>query len=119
MHIVIIDDEIVVAETLAEAVRGQGHTAAVARSGSEGLALLAEKTPDAVFLDLVMPGLSGVELLREIRRGHPELPIVVVTGWAGPKDLDEVRRLGVTDIVEKPWALKYVDEALRTIGASE
>ena len=62
-----------------------------------------------------MPGLSGVELLKEIRRGNPDLPIVVVTGWAGPQDLDEVRRLGVTDIVEKPWALKYVDEALRTL----
>jgi CheY-like chemotaxis protein len=117
MHIVIIDDEPVVAETLAEAVRGQGHTAAVGLSGSEGLALLAEKAPDAVFLDLVMPGLSGIELLREIRRANPELPIVVVTGWARQQDLDEVRRLGVTDIVEKPWALKYVDEALRTLGS--
>jgi CheY-like chemotaxis protein len=116
MHIVIIDDEDVVAETLADAVRGQGHTVAVGHSGSEGLALLAEKTPDAVFLDLVMPGLSGVDLLKEIRRDNPELPIVVVTGWAGPQDLDEVRRLGVTDIVEKPWALKYVDEALKSLG---
>ena len=115
MHIVIIDDEPAVAETLADAVRGQGHTAAIGHSGSEGLALLAEKRPDAVFVDLVMPGLSGVELVKEIRRNHPELPIVVVTGWAGPQDLDEVRRLGVTDIVEKPWALKYVDEALRNL----
>jgi CheY-like chemotaxis protein len=115
MHIVIIDDEVVVAETLAEAVRDQGHTVAVGRSGPEALALLAEKTPDAVFLDLVMPGLSGVELLREIRRGNPELPVVVVTGWAKAQELDEVRRIGVTDIVEKPWALKYVDEALKNI----
>jgi two-component system response regulator (stage 0 sporulation protein F) len=119
MHIVIIDDEVVVAETLADAVRGQGHTVAVGRSGTEALALLAEKTADAVFVDLVMPGLSGVDLVKEIRRGNPELPIVVVTGWAGPQDLDEVRRLGVTDIVEKPWALKYVDEALRHLETTE
>lgn len=119
MHIVIIEDEAAVAETLAEAVRVQGHTAAVGRSGSEGLALLAEKTTDAVFLDLVMPGLSGVELVREIRRGNPELPIVVVTGWAGPRALDAVRRLGVTDIVEKGWALKYVDEALQRLGSAD
>ena len=119
MHIVIIDDEAAVAETLAEAVRGQGHTASVGRTGKEGLALLAEHTPDAVFLDLVMPGLSGVELLREIRRDKPELPIVVVTGWADPEQLDEARRLGVTDIVEKPWALKYMGEALRNLGAEK
>jgi CheY-like chemotaxis protein len=119
MHIVIIDDEDVVAQTLAEAVRVQGHTVAVGRSGSEALALLAEKRPDALFLDLVMPGLSGVDLVRMIRRDNPDLPIVVVTGWAGPKDLDEVRQLGVTDIVEKPWALKYVDEALKNLATSK
>jgi DNA-binding response OmpR family regulator len=116
MHIVIIDDEVAVAETLAEAVRGQGHTVDVGRSGSEGLALVAEGRPDAVFLDLVMPGLSGVDLLRAIRHRNPELPIVVVTGRAGSQELDEVRRLGVTDIVEKPWALKHVDEALRSLA---
>ena len=119
MHIVIIDDEDAVAETLADAVRGQGHTVVVGRSGTEALALLAEKTPDAVFVDLIMPGLSGVDLVREIRRDNPDLPIVVVTGWAGPQDLDEVRRLGVTDIVEKPWALKYVDEALKSLATNE
>jgi FixJ family two-component response regulator len=64
-----------------------------------------------------MPGLSGVELVKRIQLDNPGLPIVVVTGWAGAQDLDEVRRLGVTDIVEKPWALKYVDEALRTLGS--
>jgi CheY-like chemotaxis protein len=79
--------------------------------------LLAERTPDAVFLDLVMPGLRGAELVREIRRCNPELPIVVVTGWAGPRAIDEVRSLGVTDIVEKPWALKYVDETLQRLGS--
>jgi CheY-like chemotaxis protein len=68
--------------------------------------------PDLVFLDLVMPGPSGVELLAEIRQRYPELAIVVVTGRAAPMDLAEVRRLGVTDIVEKPWALKRLDEAL-------
>jgi two-component system, response regulator, stage 0 sporulation protein F len=119
MHIMIIDDEVVVRELLAEAVRGQGHTVAVGRSGPEALAMLAKKTPDAVFLDLVMPGLSGVELLKEIRRDNPELPIVVVTGWARSEDLDAVRRIGVTDIVEKPWPLKYVDEALKSITPAE
>jgi CheY-like chemotaxis protein len=115
MHIVIIDDETAVAETLAEAVRSQGHTAAIGRSASEGLALIAVQSPDAVFLDLVMPGLSGVELVREIRQRNPELPIVVVTGRARSQDLEEVRRLGVTEIVEKPWPLTYVDEALRSL----
>jgi FixJ family two-component response regulator len=71
------------------------------------------------FWTLSCPGLSGVELVREIRLRNPALPIVVVTGWAGPRVLDEVRSLGVTDIVEKPWALKYVDEALHRLGSAD
>jgi len=119
MRILIVDDEAAVAETLADAVRLQGHVPAVAHSGAEGLAAIEAAAPEAVFLDLVMPGLSGVELLREIRQRHPELSIVVVTGRAAPLDLAEVRRLGVTDIVEKPWALTQLDEALRSLRTGE
>jgi DNA-binding response OmpR family regulator len=115
MRILIVDDEPAVADALADAVRLQGHNPAVARSGLEGLAAIEAEAPEALFLDLVMPGLSGVDLLREIRERHPELPIIVVTGRANNLDLTEIRELGVTDIVEKPWALKVLDEALGSL----
>jgi len=119
MRILIVDDEPAVAEVLADAVRLQGHDPAVARSGVEGLAAIEAETPEALFLDLVMPGLSGVDLLREIRQRHPGLPVVVVTGRADHLDLAEIRQLGVTDIVEKPWALKLLDEALGNLRTAE
>lgn len=119
MRILIVDDERAVASALADAVRLQGHVPTVAHSGAEGLAVLDSETPEAVFLDLVMPGLSGVDLLQQIRERHPEMPIVVVTGRAAPMDLEEVRRLGVTDIVEKPWALKLLDETLDRLETGE
>jgi DNA-binding response OmpR family regulator len=115
MRILIVDDEPAVADALADAVRLQGHDPAVARSGLEGLAAIVAEAPEALFLDLVMPGLSGIALLREIRQRHPELPVVVVTGRAANLNLDEIRQLGVTDIVEKPWALKVLDEALGSL----
>ena len=119
MRILIVDDEQAVAAALADSVKLQGHAPAVAYSGAEGLAAIATESPDAVFLDLVMPGLSGVELLKQIRERYPELPIVVVTGRAVPMDLDEVRQLGVTDIVEKPWVLKQLNEALDTLRTGQ
>jgi DNA-binding response OmpR family regulator len=115
MRILIVDDERVVAAALADGVKVQGHVPTVAHSGAEGLAALATESPEAVFLDLVMPGLSGVELLRQIRERHPRLPIVVVTGRAVAVDLDEIRQLGVTDILEKPWVLAQLNEALDTV----
>ena len=119
MRILIVDDEPAVAALLAEALREGGHVCAVAGSGAEGLAAIQAQVPEAVFLDLVMPGLSGIDVLAKIREHHPELPIVVVTGRAEAPDLDQVRRLGVTDIVEKPWALRHLGEALESLRTGE
>ena len=115
MRILIVDDELHVAIVLAESVRLQGHEAIVARSGQEGLALLDQTAPDAVFLDIVMPKLSGIEVLRRIRETHPSLPVIVITGRASSKQIDEARRLGVSDVIEKPPALRNLDEALQSL----
>ena len=119
MRILIVDDEAEVADALADAVKLQGHVPAVAHSGAEGLAAIEAHAPEGLFLDLVMPGLSGIELLKTIRHRHPELPIVVVTGRSTSVDLAEVQRLGVTDIVEKPWILRQLGAALRSLRTAE
>jgi DNA-binding response OmpR family regulator len=112
MRILIIDDELEVANTLALALEEEGHTPSVARNGAEGLVRLEDERPEAVFLDVRMPGLSGVDVLREIRRRDPGIPVVLLTGHATGADLAAARRLGVTDVVMKPWALKGLEEAL-------
>ena len=117
MRILIVDDEVNVANLLAESVKVQGHEAVVAVSGAEGLTLLQEKPPDAVFLDIVMPEMSGIEVLRQIRVTHPALPVIVITGIASPKQIEEVRRLGVTEVIEKPFVLRHLEEALGNLQA--
>jgi DNA-binding NtrC family response regulator len=117
MRIVVIDDETETANALADALRFDGHAAMVAPSGHEGLSLIQAERPDVVFLDLVMPGLSGMEVLREVRRRDPHLPVIVVSGHATPQELEEARQLGVTHVMEKPWVLTYLAQALRAAGA--
>src|SRR3972149_8566606 len=80
MKILIVDDEVHVAKVLADSVRLQGHEAFVAGGGEEGLALLDQKRPDAVFLDIGMPGVGGLEGVRRIREAYPALPVIVITG---------------------------------------
>ena len=115
MKILIVDDEIRVANLLAESVKVQGHEAIVAVSGAECLALLEQKCPDAVFLDLVMPEVSGIEVLRRIRATHQSLPVIVITGHASSAQIDEARRLGITDCIQKPFILKHVNDALGSL----
>ena len=112
MRILIVEDDIQVAFLLAESVRLQGHEAMVASSGQEGLSLLDQSCPDGVLLDIVMPKVSGLEVLQRIRMTHPALPVIIITGSASVQQIDEARRLGVTDVLEKPFALKYLKEAL-------
>lgn len=112
MKILIVDDEVHVATMLAESVQLQGHEAIVARSGEEGLALLAQHRPDAVFLDIVMPRLSGLEVLRQIRERVKTLPVIIITGHASPAQIEEAKRLGATDCIEKPFVLNQLQKAL-------
>jgi CheY-like chemotaxis protein len=118
MRIMIVDDEIVVADLLADAVRSQGHEVTVVNDAQEGLRLLRQQGVDAVFLDVYMPEMSGIEFLRSLRRTQPTLPVILITGQAGPDDIEEARRLGIADVVEKPSIIKHLSQALASLERS-
>ncbi len=115
MRILVIDDEPVVAGIFANALTQEGNQVLVATSGKEGLQVLEQSRPDAVFLDVAMPDLDGIEVLRRIRDKHAQLPVIILSGWATDRQLEAARRLGVTDVVLKPIALKNLSEALARI----
>lgn len=117
MRILIVDDERAVANLLADAIQVQGHEATVVDRGDEALAALARQRPDAVFLDVLMPGMSGVEVLRRIRATDPDLPVILITGHAKQDEIEEARRLGVSEIIEKPFILNNLSQALGALGA--
>ncbi len=118
MKILIVDDEPHVAEILARSLEREGHQAAIATSGEEALEALDPEGPDAVFLDVSMPGMNGLDVLAEVRRRRPSLPVVVITGHATPDEVDQVRRLGAVDVIEKPAPLTHYQFALRRLGVA-
>jgi two-component system C4-dicarboxylate transport response regulator DctD len=67
-------------------------------------------------LDVRLPTLNGVGVLRKIRSTDPDLPVIIMTGLATQGELAEIRRLGVTEIVEKPEVLKHFGDALARIA---
>jgi CheY-like chemotaxis protein len=112
VRILIIDDEPTVADALAEAVRHQGYEAVVTHRGADATAAIRNHRPDGVFLDLVMPGMGGVEVLRRIRTEWPGLPVVLVTGFPELAEIEEARQLGITAVVEKPLIIKNLATVL-------
>lgn len=100
--VLIIDDDVVVREALAEAVSDLGHRAHTASSGEAALALLEREKVNVVFLDLRMAGMDGLEVLRRLR-AHAQAPVVtVLTAHATMANTIEAMRLGAFDHLTKP-----------------
>lgn len=115
LKILLIEDEAAVAKLLAHAVRAEGHEVVVTTSPRKGLELLQLEPFDGVFLDIVMPQLNGIEVLRQIRSFSHNLPVVVITGFATDAQREEAERLGVSGVVEKPLSLTHLSFALGSL----
>lgn len=115
MDIMIVDDEPEVAEVLAMSLNRQGHQTTVVHSGAEALQLLRGTSPDALFLDVSMPGLNGLDVMAEVRRLRPTLAVVIITGNATPDEIEDVKRLGAVDVIQKPSALTHYHRALERL----
>lgn len=113
--ILIIEDDTDINNLLARMMRRQGYEAVQAFSGTEGKLRLQLEQYDLLLLDLMLPGLMGEDLIREIRRTDPDLPIIVVSAKSGLEERVEVLELGADDYMIKPFAAAEV--AARVAGA--
>jgi DNA-binding response OmpR family regulator len=102
LSVLIIDDEKDFAETLASRLHIRNITARAAFSGEQGLALLEETPPDVTLLDMWMPGLSGLAVLREIRRRFAALPVIIVSGHCSEPERAAAETLGIQGFHDKP-----------------
>ena len=101
-NILVIDDEAVLRSTLTRILQSTGCNVTSAINGHEALHLLIDATYDLVFLDLQLPGLNGLEVLREIRKQNTKLPVILLTGHGSMNSALEAMHLGATDYLLKP-----------------
>ena len=120
--ILLVEDDDTVASLIRFLVEKQGHTLHHARDGREGLAMLDATRPDAVILDLLLPYIDGLSVLRSIR-GHAEqsrTPVLVLTGRTQAEDIAHVLDSGASDYLAKPFRpaelTARLDRLLRTLS---
>jgi signal transduction histidine kinase len=101
--ILIIDDEEIVLDSCTEILRGGDYLVATASDGAAGLKKVEEFQPDLVFVDLKMPGISGLEVLDQIHASEPTVVTVVITGYATVSSAVEAMKLGAYDFLPKPF----------------
>ncbi len=113
--VLIIDDEEDFAQTLAERLSLRHLAVQVACSGAEGLERLAQNLPDAVLLDMRMPAMSGIEVLRTVRQQYGMLPVLIITGHCSQEDHDRAQQLGVQGYHSKPLDFKELFDQLMEV----
>lgn len=114
--LVVDDDEAVLRVTMGYLVRG-GFNVLGAHGGEDALARLRERTVDLVVTDLRMPGMNGLELIRNIRKTQPKLPVVVATGHSTEAMAIEALNLGVSAYLRKPVRSKpLLDAVSKAVG---
>jgi DNA-binding NtrC family response regulator len=102
VHVIVADDEPLIRRSLSELLTLSGYTVTSAGNGKEALALLKEYTPDVLITDMKMPELDGLQLLKQAKKLYPELPVILITGYASIENAVEAMREGAYDYITKP-----------------
>ena len=112
MKVLLVDDEEEFVKTLAERIEMRDVKSDVALNGEEALKTMDKDLPDVMVLDLKMPGIDGLEVLRRAKKAYPGVQIIMLTGHGSEKNEKEARRLGVFEYLQKPVEF---EQLMRTI----
>ena len=104
--VLLVDDEEDFIKSLSDRLEIRGLTVSTSGSGVEALDLVSEQKFDMVVLDLSMPGMNGIEVLKKIKQESPDTEIIMLSGHATIKDSTEAMKLGAEDFLEKPLDLQ-------------
>lgn len=113
--ILVIDDEQGIRNLLDTLLRKKGYDVVLAENGWKGLELFRRERPDVIVLDLKMPEMDGLTVLRQIRSLDPRTPVIMLTGAGTPETEQRVRALGVTEYVEKEFSLHRLGDSLKPL----
>lgn len=113
IRILLIDDEVEFTSTLATRLGLRGFEVETGENGEEGISLLRAGHFDVVALDLMMPGMNGLETLRQIRGLNQEVPVILLTGHGSTREGIEAMRIGASDYLMKPLD---IDDFLKKIN---
>ncbi len=109
-RVLVVDDEPQICGFISEILNEEGYRVDAAYNGDEAFQLLQRRDYDLVFVDIVMPRMSGLELISKVRKAYPEMKFVVITGNASLENAIEAANLGVSGYLQKPLSVGKITE---------
>jgi two-component system, OmpR family, response regulator len=119
LRVLIVDDEAELVSALVERLNLRGFDAHGVATGTDALAWLAEEPCDVVALDVKMPGMSGLEVMRRIKRERPHVAVVLLTGHGSSMSQEAAAAEGAYDCLLKPVKIDELARILRSAAAGE
>ncbi len=116
--ILFVDDEQGIRDLFAEVLKRAGHSVVTAPDGLAGIEIARGGDIDIAFLDIKMPGLNGVETLKEVRGSSPHTKVVMITGYARDELVNEALRLDVFACLAKPFSVRDVVDMVKMLGGT-
>jgi DNA-binding response OmpR family regulator len=113
ISVLIVDDEIALANTLAQRLQMRNLKVDTAYDGEQALSKLENGKPDVIVLDLRMPGMDGMDVLRAIKKASPDIQVIVLTGHGTDRDEEEARKLGGFDFLKKPADIELLAHKIK------
>jgi len=100
--LLLVDDEEEFVQALAERLKMRDLESDTVYDGDQAIHYVEDKEPDVMVLDLKMPGIDGIEVLKNVRKTYPNIQVIILTGHGTEKDEERARELGAFDYLEKP-----------------
>ena len=110
--VLVVDDEPSIVQSLSGLLGDEGFDVTVATNGYEALKLIDRESPDLVLLDIWMPGIDGIETLKQIKKDNPGLQVIMITGHGTIETAVKATKLGAFDFIEKPLSIDKVIVAI-------
>ena len=111
--ILLVDDEKEFVQTLSERLRAREMPSTIAYDGEQALDQVAKDEPDVIILDLKMPGIDGMEVLRKVKRERPNVEVIILTGHGSEKDRALAEELGAYAYLEKPVDINVLTQTMK------
>jgi CheY-like chemotaxis protein len=109
--VLVVDDDPVVGKSFKRVLSGKGYVVVTADDGYDALQKLQSETYDAVFTDLRMPGMNGLEVAERIKARQPWVPVVIVTGYGSKTSEERARAAGVAEFLHKPLSPEMIEDS--------
>ncbi|MDD4955316.1 MAG: response regulator [Candidatus Omnitrophica bacterium] len=118
-RILVIDDEASITRLLSKVLIEEGYGVLTAANAQEALKVVESQAINLVFIDLCMPGLNGIEAIKEIKKKNDKIRFVIITAFGDMASVKEATELGVFDYITKPFDLEYIRHLVRHIQVSQ